>query len=209
MEIKNKKAFTLLEVLLSIILLSIIVIVSVKAYTYFTRNSQKNIIDYMALAKIDSEMNRLVYAYENLVITDFTQKEDDTLPWPYEETWKTFFTVPNQRDGGEYVKIYTTNPLKNNSYGLDVNGQRNTIEIIDKNNNPNIVDNGDIVGLLGWKLYNYPDKNSATHVYLSLSITYPFVAKFINNDYGSDEFDMIPMYDSNKTINLKTITHIK
>jgi len=216
MEIKNKKAFTLLEVLLSIILLSIIVIVSVKAYTYFTRNSQKNIIDYMALAKTDNEMNRLVYAYENLDETEFTENANNSDSNASEISWMNFFKGGNVGDTST-KKIYKINPL-DKSYGLmvsvkkeDYKAKKNIIEIIDNNNNPNNVDVGDIVGMMAWKVHHLPNEANTTKVNLSLSLTYPYLVRKIKEFDATNKKVFLTQMDGSfiSTINLKTATKVK
>ena len=66
MEIKNqKKAFSLIEIMVAMLILSFVMFGSIKAYSYITNIHKLNEIRYRALAKLDSEMNRLVFHYEN------------------------------------------------------------------------------------------------------------------------------------------------
>jgi type II secretory pathway pseudopilin PulG len=213
--VKPYKAFTLLEVLISVILFSVIIVVSIKAYSYFTNSSQENVINYLALAKADSEMNRLVYAYENLYETDFTEDALNSDSNQSETSWMNFFKG-GWTDSNSKKKIYKVNPL-NESYGLLVSGNdtvtalRNTIEIIDNNDNPNSVEVGDIVGMMAWRVHHIPDESNPTHVYLSLSLTYPYLVTKIRN-YDNENIKVVHKNINGsfiRTINLKTATQVK
>lgn len=208
----NQKAFTIIEVLVAMLLFSFILLASVKAYAYLTKNHKINEIRYLALNKIDSEMNRLVFAYENFDesgTNGFTFDDEDN---DWYGDWDIYFFVPEIARWKD-MKIYKQNPLEK-PYGLKIDGQwsilRNTIEIVDKNNNPNVVDTGDIVGVMAWRVQHNPNETHPVSVHISLSITYPYTATIETHQYGNDE-TKVNLIDgfSLETINLKTSTRVK
>jgi prepilin-type N-terminal cleavage/methylation domain-containing protein len=206
MEIKNKiKAFTLIEVLVSMLLLSLIILSSVKAYAYILNSYKISELRYLALNKLDSEMNRLAFAYENLAETDFSANNNDTTG-----SWRVHFDVPHRVDNEPALKFYTANPLFD-AYGLSLSTLAgvpiagNDVEILDQNDSIlNEVDDGDIVGHMAWKVSHFPaDAAIKNHnfVYLSLSITYPYIrTTTTSGTHHYEELDSMPV----ETINLKT-----
>jgi type II secretory pathway pseudopilin PulG len=176
-----KKSFTLIEILVAMLLLSFVIVGSMKAYKYIQDVHKMNEVRYLALNRLDSEMNRLVFAYENFDEADFAKITVDT---------------------GTNVGIYKRNPLRE-SHGLIIftslfsGAISNYIEIIDGNNNPNEVGPGDIVGRLFWEREDI----NATHVRLSLSLRYPF---FTEGDSVSESTEL-PW----ERLNLKTTTRIR
>ena len=202
MAIRFKRSFTLIEVLVSMLLLGLLVILSVKAYAYIIKSSKMNEMRYLVLNRIDSEMNRLVYAYENIDANTFANHTSSS-----GGTWDDYFTVPVNAENDNSVRVYKTNPLSA-EYGLHVynsgdSEKNNLIEIIDKSNDPNVVNSGDIVGLLAWKYEKYGGFFGGTkYGHLSLSITYPYKAQ---DDSGTLKVELIDGYDL-ETINLKTTT---
>lgn len=203
----NKRAFTLIEVLVSLILLSLVLFISFKAYkqmAYFTKLDE---IRYLALNKIDSEMARLVYAYREKDEDDFTFDDDDTA---WGNKWDDPFSVPDISRWKE-MRIYENNPV-NGLNDINIDGRwnilRNVVELIDMNNNPNIVDSGDIVGSMAWRI-EYHNELSPKIAHLSLSITYPYIANIQTFIYGNPETNVtiIEGY-STETINLKTSTRL-
>lgn len=175
-----KKAFTLIEVLVAMLLLTFVIMGSMKAYKYIQDVHKMNELRYLALNRLDSEMNRLVFAYENFDEADFA---DITSSY------------------GTVVGDYHTNPLQD-SHGLFIFlNHTNYVEIIDGNNNPNEVGVGDIVGRLFWEREDI----NATHVRLSLSLRYPFLTIGNNWWIGVSEDNTKPW----ERLNLKTTTRIR
>jgi len=200
--LKQKQSFTLLEVLIAMLLLSFILVISVKAYSYISTNSRLNEIRYYALNKIDSEMNRLVFGYEKFDEGDFANNEGNT-----SGDWNGYFKVPKDTENVDTVRIYKKekSPVKE-KYGLNVDGnwaKQNIVEILDTQGDPNVISTGDIVGLLAWRV----EHNSTTSsVHLSLSITYPYKAKIKSDMFGTEtQVKEMPLFEL-ETINLKTST---
>jgi len=201
-----------MEILVAILLFGLILVVSIKAYSYLGFVSQFNQLRYIALNKIDSEMSRLVFAYENFSDSNFSEDTGNT-----NGRWDAFFNVPIS-DDDDNVHIYTNNPLKND-FGLGIANapinNLNAIELINiKNGIKNHIDEGDIVGIMAWKISK---KNNDANI--SLSITYPYKVSSINNSTlfhgleiqhldGSSINYANPNYLKKETINLKTSTKI-
>jgi Tfp pilus assembly protein PilE len=199
----KRKSFTLVEILVSILLLGFILTMSIKSYEFLSTNSKINEIRYLVLNKIDSEMNRLVFAYENIDEDEFAFYTNDT-----NMNWDDYLKIALITDYQEF-KTYNNNPLKL-AYGLQLNydndpSEQNVVEIIDNNNNPNIVDVGDVVGLLGWRI-----KHNASDANLSLSITYPYLSTEEYFDEEDNKIRVKPYLNIPiETINLKTSTKVK
>ena len=202
-----KKSFTLIEVLVSILLTSILVYFSIQAYSHLKHISLTNTIRYLALDKIDSELSRLVYAYENLAENAFERNNTN-----YANTnEKSFIIIEDVKDSSGY-NIYKENPL-DEDYGLKINEDiNNIIEIRNNTGNINEVDENDIVGLLGFRSENlsrtqnvrfgFLDWRNVTIKYtrISLSLTYPY--RYIKND--NDNLVLEEYWDYVETLNLKT-----
>jgi prepilin-type N-terminal cleavage/methylation domain-containing protein len=211
MEIK-RKAFTLVEILVAIIIVGIFMFATIKAYSQLTKAYEINEIRYQALRAIDSEMNRLLYHYENYDIGNFAKYDDSS-----QATWDNYLAIDyncNESNKKKCYNCFKSNKLSKN-YGLEIINidnvtkvdSDNLIELVDKNNNPNIIDEGDIVGVMGWnvKYFNSPDI-----AHISLSITYPYIAGEETKILWFDnrkllEISNIPL----ETINLKTSTKRK
>ena len=215
MAITNKKlikSFSLIEVLVSMLLLGMLLVVSIKSYYYLAKNTKQNELRYLALNKIDSEMNRLVYAYENLTNNSFTSNSN------INNQWDIHFNVPIEGDNG--VNIYDENPL-NDSFGLGISTRllekRNVIEIKNViNGTINSIDENDIVGIMAWKI-----SNNGNEANISLSITYPYLVRSISySTFFGDKIKIKHMngssisfldtdYSLKETINIKTSTKVK
>lgn len=203
-KLTSLKAFTLIELLVSMLLLGMILIVSTKAYSYIAQNTQMNELRYLALNKIDSEMSRLVFAYENYDRTVFSLNNNN------HQAWDEYFEALKQ------TSFYSVNVL-GKDYGLLIStvtdNQLNVVELKDNNDNPNIVETGDIVGIMGWRVSLLDTTKEAN---LSLSITYPYKVKNILSNgkielshlNGSSVNIQNPDYSSKETINIKTSTKI-
>jgi len=59
-----KPAFTLIEILTATMIMGIVMVVSIKSIHYMNHIHQQNEIRYLALNRLDSEMSRLVMAYD-------------------------------------------------------------------------------------------------------------------------------------------------
>ena len=215
MAINNKKlikSFSLIEVLVSMLLLSILLVVSIKSYYYLAQNTNQNELRYLALNKIDSEMNRLIFAYENLSEGSFTDNSN------IDNQWDIHFNVPVE--GSNDVNIYEKNPLED-MFGLGISTRllekRNVVEIKNViNGTINSIDENDIVGIMAWKI-----SNNGNDANISLSITYPYLIRSISNSNffgnrikikhmnGSSISFLDTDYSLKETINIKTSTKVK
>lgn len=203
-----KKAFTLLEVLLSMVILSILVIVSVKAYTHLKQIGEKDTIRYLALNKIDNEMSRLVYAYENINSSTFTRYNYDfgdvtplTNTIRVNTSTITPFNLGIIRTDFFTYDIYKINPLQN-SLGLFIDTQNNVNAVELKNSldgNVNEVNEGDIVALLGFRVDRYSTSDDFADI--ALSLTYPYKVSF-----DGTKFVYTQLWKNIETLNLKTTT---
>lgn len=197
-----KKAFTLIEVMVSIFLLSILVLASIKAYAHLTSISVKETIRYLALDKIDNEMSRLVYAYENKSLNSirrYNYSFDTTAPIDHSFVVKTSTTTPSDLNEATTYNVYKTNPL-DKDYGLKIDNS-NRLNLIELKNNEgivNIVDDGDIIGLLGFRTKEIDGNNTSE---ISLSLTYPYIL--------DDSAYPVQLWNYVETVNLKTITKRK
>jgi len=186
-----KKAFTMIEILVAMILLGFLIIGSVKAMKYLRDAHQVNELRYLALNKIDSEMARLVANYKSYTNSDFASFDTNTTG-----NWYDNFDV-NWNLTNEVYEVYKENAISAQGFGLlidDSPNKHNLIEIKNISGNFGEVDNNDIIGLLGWKIM-INDKNESN---ISLSIRYPY--RFNSSGDGS----IVEFKNFNETINLKT-----
>ena len=199
-----KRGFTLIEVLVSILLTSILFYFSIQAYSHLKHTSLVNTTRYLALDKIDSEMSRLVYAYENVKENMFERNATE-----YSDSNEKSFIV--SEDLGTY-NIYKNNPI-DSSFGLLINKNiNNIIEIRNISGTINEVDEGDIVGLLGFKTESFDlvyKKDEVDYSFnitrISLSLTYPY--RYIKNSNGNLVLEKY--WDYVETLNLKTSARTK
>jgi prepilin-type N-terminal cleavage/methylation domain-containing protein len=142
-----RRGFTLIEILSATLIIGIIMAISMQSINYINHIHQQNEIRYLALNRADSEMARLVTAYENFV--DFTDSDSD-----------------GRYNGNNATQI--------GGYGLRIStgsGKENFVQL--KNailGNVNMVDNGDFIALLEW---NATVDNNESNI--SLNITYPYI----------------------------------
>ena len=199
---KKIQAFTLIEVLVSMMIFGFLFVGSLMAYSKIVNTSKMNEMRYLMLNKIDSEMSRLVFANENLNRSQFCTVLSDI-----GTNWDEYFIVPRGAGSDATLRVYANNPLHSTTpYGLHIHfnslGEvNNIINIYDQS-----IDNleeGSIVGLLAWKV---EDINSNTASNLSLSITYPYIITKIDNN--KIDVKIHPDF-SLETVNLKTATQIK
>ena len=183
-----KKAFTMIEILVAMILLGFLIVGSVKAMGYLRDAHQINELRYLALNKIDSEMARLVYAYREVNQTNFTNPVGSST-----NAWDDEFDI---NVGGGAYKVYSANPITEN-YGLLIDINNSLIELKNISGNFGTVDNNDIIGLLGWRISIDNVKKESN---ISLSIKYP---------YRWNNPTLSKFRNFNETINLKTSTRIK
>ena len=201
---KGQKAFTLIELLVSILIFGFVLIATINAFKYISKTSKLNEIRYLMLNRIDSEMSRLVFAHENLSRSKFSELYNNT-----QGSWDDFFTVGIPISNDKTRAVYSSNPLHNleNPYGLHIKinsgGSVSNILKIYNQGAADILDVGDLVGLLAWKIRYLNSDNAAN---LSLSITYPYVVTNIDSNLvdvsQNNDFEL-------ETINLKTSTLIK
>jgi prepilin-type N-terminal cleavage/methylation domain-containing protein len=222
---QNKKAFTLIEILVSMLLLGFILLTSVRAYSFLSSNSKIDEIRFLALKTIDSEMNRLVFAYENLEQSTFAKiyfiadhSSNDHTRGEYDKYFKIKTDIFGLTSYDDKIRIYKKNPLKE-SYGLSISGgwedYINIVEILDTTNTVGEVQKGDIVGLIAWKikkssssLPNCSSNPPKCRADLSLSITYPYRMLDFTSRNGAAKIEKIPNIPL-ETINLKTTTKVK
>jgi Tfp pilus assembly protein PilE len=150
-----RPAFTLIEILSGIFIMSVITIVSMQSVNYLNYIHQQNELRYLALNRIDSEMSRLVMAYENY--TNFT---DSDINGKYNGN--------NATNSGEYGLKISTGTDKINFVQLKNIGT----------NNFNKVENGDFVGILEWNA-----TKNGNEANLSLNLSYPYIYRS-DSDYS-------------------------
>jgi prepilin-type N-terminal cleavage/methylation domain-containing protein len=207
--LEMKKGFSLIEMMISILLIAFVMVGTVKAYRYLATSHKQNEIRYMALRAIDSEMNRLVFSYENfeeedwwwITPTGFAYDDDNT-----SGDWKSYFEVNTTANN---YKSYRMNTLEDD-FGLNIKrlyllalDLSEVVEIVDRNGNVGVVEDGDVIGLMGWKVEHHTTPYKFVH--LSLSITYPYRLKELKNQSQKpslEKLSNIPI----ETINLKTST---
>jgi len=189
-----KPAFTLIEILTATMIMSIMMVVSMKSIHYMNHIHQQNEIRYLALNRLDSEMSRLVMIYVQKEQADFENTGTATTG-----DWNEPFDVNTDLTDDSYM-IYQQNPISssNNEFGLLVSNtpNRNLVQIKNINGDNNLVDNGDFVALLGWKVNNHLTDSTVS---INLSITYPYIF---------DGTDIKELWDYTETLNLKTSTSI-
>lgn len=200
-----KKSFTLIEILLSIFILAILVITSIKAFSHLKLISQKDTMRYLALDKIDNEMNRLVYAFDNLEMDHFRRYDysfNDTIIETFQIQTST--KTPSGATEQTRYNVYNNNPL-NDNFGLLIDSKLNLIELKNKNGTINSVDEGDIVAFLGFRSQDYTastqEGTSKAFSNISLSLTYPYVVKVNGSNFKYEQ-----LWNNVETVNLKTIT---
>lgn len=185
-----KKGFGLIEILVAMLMLSVLVVVSIKSIKLLNQNSNLIEIRYLALNRLDIELNRLVYTYATkLPITNYVSSDIDSTD--KDEPFVVTQAVNN-------FKIYEIEPIADTdtTYGLKVTkdtstATNNIVEIKNiPNNEFNTVDDGDVVGLLGWRSVKIGQNEE-----IALSLTYPYI--YDNNILKQ-------MYDFVETITLKT-----
>jgi type II secretory pathway pseudopilin PulG len=212
---QNKKAFTIIEILVSMLLLGFALLMSVKAYSFLSLNSKIDEMRFLALKTIDSEMNRVVFAYENIKQNTFANilRYDGSDAYNTNENYDKYFKITTDRFGltsyNSRIRVYKNKPLKEN-YGLSVSGgwgdYINTVEILDTTNTVGEVKKGDIVGLIAWKIHKVGNNEHLAD--LSLSITYPYkMLGFLGRNHVA-KIEKIPNMPL-ETINLKTTTKVK
>lgn len=147
-----KKAFTLIEVLSAVMIMGIVMVTSIKSVQYMNQIHQQNTLAYLALNRLDSEMSRLVMAYEN-------------------------YDPINFRDYDGNISLYKEIPsdpiIANQKYGLLISSgtdKRNFILIKNRVGSYNSIEDGDFVGLLNWE-----ENLSSEDVNLTLKIEYPYI----------------------------------
>jgi len=199
---KRLQAFTLIEVLVSMMIFGFLFIGSLTAYSKIVNTSKMNEMRYLMLNKIDSEMSRLVFANENLNRSQFCSVTSDN-----GANWSVYNKVDPGAGSDDQFRIYANNPLHTTTaYGLHIHFDsqdrvNNIINIYDQTTD--LLKEGSIVGLLAWKI---EDIDSNTAVNLSLSITYPYIITNIDND--KIDIQVHPDFTI-ETLNLKTSTKIK
>ena len=202
-----KPAFTLIEVLIATMIMGVVMVVSLQSVGYVNQIHQQNELRYLALNRLDSEMSRLVMAYENYASSD--NFVDNT----YANTsnivnWQEDFNLTKNLGTSDIYRIYkydnNKNAIKNDSYGLKLHSgnDRNWVQLknIDggvNENDKDEVDNNDFVALIGWKISLDSITKEAN---LSLNITYPYI-------YHTDT-DFPQLWNFTETINLKTSTKV-
>jgi len=201
----NKKAFTLIELMISILLFSFVIIGSIKTYTYLSAKSKMNELRYLVLNKLDSEMSRLVFAYENVNRTNFCSRSNNSML-----TWQGRFEAVQGASNFQAMRNYNLNPI-NTNYGLFIreesSGKINNIINIYNTSFSDMLSVGSVVGLLAWKVqYDTNDETTATTANLSLSISYPYIISSHTVDITDVEpYNNFPI----ETMNLKTSTGVK
>jgi prepilin-type N-terminal cleavage/methylation domain-containing protein len=201
----NKQAFTLIELMISILLFSFVILGSIQTYNYLSANSKMNEIRYLVLNKLDSEMSRLVFSYENVNRSNFCSKADDSM-----FTWQGKFEAVPGASNLTAMRNYNVNPL-DIAYGLFIRKEssqkiNNIINIYNTDFN-DMLSVGSIVGLLAWRVeYDTGDETTATTANLSLSISYPYIVTSVTTDTTDIEpYNNFPI----ETMNLKTSTGVK
>ena len=149
-----RPSFTLIEILTAIVIMGIVMVVSIQSINYINHIHQQNEIRYLALNRLDSEMSRLVMAYENDYNTSSNFMTTGSI--------KTYLSTSNNgiRDGDYGLKIST---------GID---KINFVQLKDIGGNFNKVEDGDIVGILNWQEINSVANKEVT---LSVNLTYPYI----------------------------------
>ena len=172
MEVRS--GFTMVEILTAILLLGILLIGSIKAMEYMSSAHMINEIRYLSLNRLDSEMSRLVMAYENINSTTFVETS-----------------------GG--VSKYKTNPTDPDDYGLKIlsSDHTNLVEIKNVKGEFNVVDDGDLVGVLSWI-----ESKDSKDVNISLSLEYPY-------RYNGSDDSYSKVWDFVESLNLKSSTKMK
>lgn len=173
---KSRKAFSLIEIIAGIIIMSIVMVVSLQSVAYMNHIHQENELRYLALNRLDSEMSRLVMAYKNYS-SNFTDSDSNGTVYKYSNSEEAI----NHDDYGLFI-----------STGTD---KRNFIQLKDIEGNETIVEDGDFVAILNWDS-NLTDTASNEQGYINLSLTYPYI--FHNSN------DFVPIWDYTETITLQT-----
>lgn len=195
-----KNAISMIEVLVSILLLSMLFYFGIKAYKHMAFVSAQNNLRYIALDRIESEMNRLVYAYDTKTESSF---ENDTHLYidVLDETVEIKKVIPSHISEESY-NIYKAHPIEIE--------EPLVIDNVNKINYVILKDN--IVALLGFKTVNFPESfgnkkyNDTLKVTeINLSLTYPYIVK----DSVIDGRTYTPLWDHVETIDLKTIASRK
>jgi prepilin-type N-terminal cleavage/methylation domain-containing protein len=146
-----KQAFTLIEILSAIMIMGILMVISFQSVHYINSIHQQNELRYLALNRIDSEVSRLVMAYENYTYNNFATSGSPT----------------------KHFKSISGDPIiDSGKYGLKISNGQNFILLKDNTNSINTVDEGDFIGLLSWQ-EEKPISNN--EVNLSISIEYPYI----------------------------------
>jgi prepilin-type N-terminal cleavage/methylation domain-containing protein len=146
-----KSAFTLIEVLVATVIMSIVMVVSIQSVSYVNQVHQQNEIRYLALNRLDSEMSRLVMAYEN-----------------YYDISANFMSI-------DTLKIYLSTSkegIEDNRYGLKIISGNNFVLLNDNTKSIDTINDGDFIGILNWNEINLV---SNKEVNLSVTITYPYI----------------------------------
>jgi len=144
-----KKAFTLIEILSAILIMGTVMVISIQSVQYVNSIHQQNEIRYLALNRIDSEMSRLVMAYENYTYSDFVNNSSSNI-----------------------YKSSTPAEI-NNKYGLLISNGKNFVQLKNIGSNNNIVENGDFIAILSWEERNNGVSNN--EVNLTLTLDYPYI----------------------------------
>lgn len=151
-----KKAFTLIEVALAILLISFLFTALIKSVKYLYQSNFINEMRYLALNRVDSEVARIVAYYKG----------------SGDETITSSNLSPFKVESGYEFLIYTTDKISlvggDNTHGLKIENNRNIVEIKNIDSEGEVVES-DIVGLLGWQSIR-----SGNRFDISLSITYPY-----------------------------------
>jgi len=149
-----KSAFTLIEILVATLLLSIVIVVSFQSIHYVNQAHQQNEIRYLALNRLDSEMSRLVMAYKNYTpSSDFIDTDVDG---------KKVYKRSNGKDA-----------IDDADYGLKISStsnKRNFVQLKDKGVDNNKVEDGDFIAILNWDVNTTGSDNN-----ISLTLTYPYI----------------------------------
>jgi len=175
---KSRKAFSLIEIIAGIIIMSIVMVVSLQSVAYMNHIHQENELRYLALNRLDSEISRLVMAYDKLGTTFIDDNGGS----------EKFYKEP----------VLSNSVIKNDAYGLLIlstgTDKKNYVQIKNIGTEINEIEDGDFVARLYWReAISGSDKN------ISLSLEYPYRVE-------NSKSDFVQLWDYLETITLKTST---
>ncbi|NPA60841.1 MAG: hypothetical protein GXO06_00970 [Epsilonproteobacteria bacterium] len=194
-------AFSLIEVLSGIVVMGVVVLFSIRAIGYLNSIYGEIEMRYLALNRLDSEISRVVMGYENHKDEEFYNDSR----YGGGSDWDEQFTIEEDfssaTDG--YIVYQTSSPsivgLNDGSYGLKVSSSRSVALLKNISGDIDSIDDGDIVGLIGWRVDSSVDGSS--EISINLTLRYPYI-------YRGDGEELSKLWSYLESINIETSTRI-